>query len=393
MSPEVYRKRVFCCDLSVGERIREVFCLAKVERRSKSDGSAYLRLSLADRSGEVAGVAWDEVESLLEVLAEGDYARVEGEVGEYRGEIQVKVTGAEALEGQIDPAEYLPKGPVSAAESMAAIRTLVDSVEDPWLTRLLAAFLEDEGFVADFAASPAAKRNHHAYVGGLAEHTRSVMEMCERAAGHYADVDRDLLLTGAFFHDVGKTVELAVEPGFPYTERGELLGHIPVGYAMIRERASAIDGFPEERLTDVGHLVLSHQGELEWGSPVVPRTLEAIVLHFIDNLDSKVSTARHHLAEVESGRTGWVNALGRTLFRRGPGEGSEAAEEPEGDEKRPAGSVPEGAPEPPARTGGGPDERPASDRDPGRGEPAERPASGRDAGRGDGTRSLFDDLV
>ncbi|MDX1661281.1 MAG: HD domain-containing protein [Gemmatimonadota bacterium] len=358
MSPEVYRKSVFCADLEIGERIREVFCLSKVERRSKSDGGAFLRLSLYDRSGEVAAVAWDEVDALLDVLVEGGYARIEGDVGEYRGETQVKVTGAEAVEQRIDPAEYLPEGPVPGRESMAAIRALVDSMEDAWLKRLLDACLDDPDLAADFAASPAAKRNHHAYVGGLAEHTRSVMEMCARAADHYPGVDRDLLLAGAFFHDVGKTVELAVEPGFPYTERGELLGHIPIGYAMVRERAKAIEGFPEERLTDLGHLVLSHQGELEWGSPVVPRTLEAIVLHFIDNLDSKVTTARHHLAEVESGRTGWVNALGRTLFRRGPSGESESAPT-EGEEPAPTASD-DAPPEPPARTGGGPDERPAS---------------------------------
>lgn len=356
MNQGIYRKSLFCCDLSAGERIREVFCLARVERRSKSDGSAFLRLSLADRSGEVAGVAWDDVEALLEVLVEGDYARVEGEVGEYRGDLQVKVTGAEAVEDRLDPGEFLPEGPVPARESMAGIRSLVESMTDPWLKRLVTSFLDDADFAADFAASPAAKRNHHAYVGGLAEHTRSVMEMCARAAEHYPGVDRDLLLAGAFCHDLGKTVELAVEPGFPYTEEGELIGHIPIGFAMVRERAAAIEGFPSDRRTDLAHLVLSHQGELDWGSPVVPRTLEAIVLHFVDNLDSKVTTARHHLEEVESGRTGWVNALGRTLFRRGPGEGE---------------------PEPPARTGGGPDERPPSDRVP---PPRDR------------SPSLFDDL-
>lgn len=363
MSAGIYRKSLFCCDLSVGERIREVFCLARVERRSKSDGAAYLRLSLADRSGEVAGVAWDDVEALLDVLIEGDYARVEGEVGEYRGELQIRVSGAETVEERLDPGEFLPQGPVPVRESMDGIRSLVESMTDPWLKRLLASFLEDPGFAADFAASPAAKRNHHAYVGGLAEHTRSVMEMCARAAEHYPSVDRDLLLAGAFCHDIGKTVELAVEPGFPYTEEGELIGHIPIGFAMVRERVAAIEGFPADRRTDLGHLVLSHQGELDWGSPVVPRTLEAIVLHFVDNLDSKVSTARRHLEEVDSGRTGWVNALGRTLFRRGPagsdpGEAPPAEETPEGPPT--AGEAP---PEPPARTGGGPDERPESDRD------------------------------
>lgn len=340
-----YRKTVFCAGLESGDVVDEVFCVGRVERRTKGDGSAYLRLALVDRTGEVAGVAWDDVDALTEVLVEGGYARVRGDVGEFRGDIQVKVTDAAPVEGSIDPSEYLPEGPVPAAESVAGIRSLVDRMGDPWLKRLLLSFLEDPDFARAFAGSPAAMRNHHAYVGGLAEHTRSVMELCAKAADHYPGVDRDLLLAGAFCHDIGKVAELAVEPGFPYTEEGQLLGHIPIGFAMVRERAAAIDGFPADRRTDLGHLVLSHQGELEWGSPVVPRLLEAIVLHFVDNLDSKVATARKHLEEVDSGRTGWVHALGRTLYRRGPAE--ESGEKPEASDA---------LPEPPARTGGGPDE-------------------------------------
>jgi 3'-5' exoribonuclease len=263
------------------------------------------------------------------------------------------VIGAETAPGAVDPAEFLPRGPVPPEASMAGIRALVGTMRDRWLRALLESFLDDPGFAAEFAAAPAGKRNHHAYVGGLAEHTHSIMELCALVVGHYPGVDRDLLLAGAFCHDIGKTRELAVQPGFPYTEEGELLGHIPLGFAMVRERAATLPGFPADRLTDLGHLVLSHQGELEWGSPVQPRTLEAIVLHFLDNLDSKVATARHHLAGVESGRTGWIRPLGRTLFRRGPAE--------------------EAPPPPPASPGGGPDAPPA----------------GGDAG---GAPSLFDEL-
>lgn len=319
MSDAIHHKEVFCDQLEIGQRVDEVFCLSRVERRQRSNGEPFLRLVLVDRSGEVNGVAWDDVDALLEVLEEGGYARIRGDVGDFRGELQVKVTGAEPA-GRIDPAEYLARSPVPVEASMAGIRRLVDTVEDPPLKRLLDGFLADPEFAAAFAAAPAAKANHHAYVGGLAEHTLSVMEMCDRAADHYPGVDRDLLLAGAFCHDIGKTVELAVEPGFPYTEQGELLGHIPLGFAMVRERAARIEGFPVDRATDLGHLVLSHQGQLDWGSPVQPRTLEAIVLHFVDNMDSKVATAKTHLAGVESGRTAYVRALGRTLFRRAPTE-------------------------------------------------------------------------
>lgn len=359
---EVHVKRVFCADLEVGQSVREVFCLGRVERREGKRGP-FLRLTLVDRSGRVAGVAWDEVDALLEVLVEGSYARIEGEVGDWRGEPQVKVTAAEPA-GRVDPADFLPRGPVDGETSLAAIRRLVGTMTDLPLKALVESFLDDADFARAFTAAPAAMIHHHAYVGGLAEHTLSVMELCAAAAEHYDEVDRDLLLAGALFHDLGKVDELSVEPGFPYTEEGVLLGHIPLGFARVREAIGRIEGFPAERATDLGHLILSHQGELEWGSPVQPRTLEAIVLHFLDNLDSKAATARTHLAEVESGRTSYVKALGRSLFRRGP------AGTP-GDVQAPAegpGRAEDAAPEPPTRTGGGPD-----------------------AGEG-GTPSLFDEL-
>jgi 3'-5' exoribonuclease len=333
MSAEVYRKRVFCADLSVGDAVQEVFCVERVERRTGRKG-VFLRVSLVDSTGSLTAMVWDEVESLLEALVEGAYARVRGEMETYRGDLQLRVTGAEPwLEG-VDPADFLRRGPVPGEVSMAGIRELAGSIRDAWISRLLRSFLDDEELAEAFAAAPAAKINHHAYVGGLAEHTLSVMRLCSASADHYGDLDRDLLIAGAFLHDIGKTAEIAVEPGFPYTEEGALLGHIPLGYAMLRERIAEIDGFPREIATDLGHLILSHQGELEWGSPIQPRTAEALVLHFIDNLDSKVATARSHLTGIEGGHGPYVRSLGRSLFRR-------AAREP---------SV-----EPPARVGGGPD--------------------------------------
>jgi len=333
VSPELYRKRVFVGDLRVGDAVHEVFCVERVERRTGRKG-AYLRVSLVDRTGTLTAMGWDEVEALLESLVEGGYARIRGEVEAYRGELQLKLAGAERWEEGIHPADFLRRGPIPGEVSMAGIRELARSIADPWIARLVRAFLDDEAQTAAFAAAPAAKLNHHAYVGGLAEHTLSVMRLCAAAAEHYGDLDRDLLLAGAFLHDVGKTVEIAVEPGFPYTEEGALLGHIPLGFAMVRERIAGIEGFPGDISTDIGHLVLSHQGELEWGSPVQPRTAEALVLHFVDNLDSKVATARMHLEGVEGGHGPYVRSLGRSLFRRAAREA-------------PA--------EPPARVGGGPD--------------------------------------
>lgn len=334
---EIYRKKVFCADLEVGQEVSEVFCIGRVQRRMGRSGP-FLTLEFVDRSGRIPGVAWDEVDALAERLVEGRYARVGGRVTDFRGEPQIQVVEAVPAPAALDVAEFLPTGPVPAERSLEGIRRLVGTIADPGLRRLVLAFLEDAGFARRLAAAPAAKLHHHAYVGGLAEHTLSVMKLCAGAAEHYGDLDRDLLLAGAFCHDLGKVRELAIEPGFPYTEEGQLVGHIVLGYEMVRDRAREI-GLAPEREVDLGHLVLSHQGELEWGSPVEPRTLEALVLHFLDNLDSKVASARPHLADIESGRTAYIRSLGRALFRRGPGS---------------SGGQEETAP-PPARAGGGPD--------------------------------------
>jgi 3'-5' exoribonuclease len=311
---EPYRKRVFCADLDSGEQVDEVFCVTRVSRKVGRSGP-FLSLEFADRSGRIPGVAWDNADALAPTLVEGAFVRVRGIVTDYRGQPQIQVEAAEPAP-QVDPGEYLPRAPVSGSESVAEIRRLAESITEPFLRQLVVGLLDDPQFVERFSVAPAAKVNHHAYVGGLAEHTRSVMNLCELAAGHYPDLDRDLLLAGAFLHDLGKIDELAVEPGFPYTEAGSLLGHIALGYAYVRERIAAIDGFPPELATDVAHLVLSHQGELEWGSPVKPQTLEAIVLHHLDNLDSKVTAARAHLDNATTSRTGYVRSLQRSLFRR-----------------------------------------------------------------------------
>ena len=311
---EVYRKRVFCADLEIGQEVSEVFCVGRVQRRMGRNGP-FLTLEFLDRSGRIPGVAWDEVETLAERLVEGGYAKVGGRITDFRGEPQIHVVEVLPAPEALDSSDYLPTGPVPAATSLQGIRRLAQTIRDPGLRRLVSSFLDDPGFASLFVAAPAAKLHHHAYVGGLAEHTLSVMELCADAADHYDDLDRDLLLAGAFCHDLGKVRELAIEPGFPYTEAGRLVGHIVLGYEMMRDRARET-GLGAERLMDLGHLVLSHQGELEWGSPVEPLTLEALVLHFLDNLDSKVGSVRPHLGRSDSGKSAYVRSLGRSFFRR-----------------------------------------------------------------------------
>ncbi|MGH7542761.1 MAG: OB-fold nucleic acid binding domain-containing protein, partial [Gemmatimonadota bacterium] len=199
---EIYRKRVFCADLQIGQEVSEVFCVARVQRRTGRNGR-FLTLEFVDRSGRIPGVAWDEVDRLTEVLVEGAFARVGGRVTDFRGEPQIQVLDAGPAPSRVEPSDYLPAGPVPPERSIAGIRRLVASMTDAGLRDLAWAFLEDPEFARRFTAAPAAKLHHHAYVGGLAEHTLSLMELCEQVAHHYADLDRDLLLAGAFCHDLG----------------------------------------------------------------------------------------------------------------------------------------------------------------------------------------------
>lgn len=351
MTAEARRKRVFCADLKVGDAVEDVFYVTRSTLRVGRRGP-FLTLQFTDRTGSLPGVAWDDAERLAGLLLEGVYAEVGGRVTEYQGEPQIQVERAEGIDADVDPSDYLATGPAPAADSVAGIRALARTIEDPPLRRLVASFLDDRDFVRRFAAAPAAKANHHAYVGGLAEHTRSVMELCDRAAAHYAaaggepEIDRDLLLAGAFFHDVGKVAELAVEPGFPYTREGSLVGHIVLGHGMVAERIGRLKGFPAERATDLGHLILSHQGELEWGSPVRPQTLEALVLHYLDNLDSKVAAARARLGPSPEVGAAWVKALGRRMFRRGEAPPAGEGPDPEADRPRPTPSLFDALPDP-----------------------------------------------
>jgi len=313
-----YRKSVWCAEVVAGQDVEEVFCISRLERRTGKSGGAFLRLVLVDRSGTLAGVAFDEVERLQELITEGGYARFRGRIDTFNEAPQLKVETAEPVApSELDLMEFLPRGETPGEESVARIRELLGTMRNAHLQRLVLSFLDDPAFAPLFRDAPAAMLNHHAYVGGLAEHTHSLMRLCDLACVHYPDLDRDLLLAGAFFHDIGKTRELAVKPGFPYTEEGTLVGHIAIGYAMVMERIDRTAGFPADLRTDVGHMILSHQGELEWGSPVKPQTVEAMTLHYLDNLDAKLATARPHLAGVESGRTSYVRSLGRALFRRG----------------------------------------------------------------------------
>lgn len=295
------------------------FAVATRQVRTGRDGGRYFALTLSDRSGQIDGRMW-EIDEAGEFKA-GDVVKVRGEVCRFNDRLQIKVEKIRrAASDEFELGDFVPQTERNIEEMWAELQGWVASLRDPHLKALLAAFLNDAEIAAAFRQAPAAKGMHHAWIGGLLEHVLSLMGLCEMAAQHYPSVDRDLLLTGVLLHDIGKLRELQWGTSFDYTLEGQLLGHITIGIGMIEQKIAEIPEFPAAKRLLVKHLVLSHHGEYEFGSPKLPMTAEAILLHYLDNLDAKMQTVRSELARAEAnGRAGselteWVRPLERQLL-------------------------------------------------------------------------------
>jgi 3'-5' exoribonuclease len=247
--------------------------------------------------------------------------KILGEVNRFNEKLQLKVKKIRrAAPGEYDLGDFVPRSERDVGEMWTELEGWAASLRDPDLKALVEAFLNDAELAPALKQAPAAKSMHHAWMGGLLEHILSLMGVCELAAQHYPNIDRDLLLTGVVLHDIGKLRELSWGTSFDYTLEGQLLGHITIGIGMIEQKIAAIPNFPAAKRLLVEHLVLSHHGEYEFGSPKLPMTPEAILLHYLDNLDAKMQTVRSELAKAEaSGRTGaemteWVRPLERQLL-------------------------------------------------------------------------------
>ncbi len=276
----------------LGQPIEGEFLLTKKEvKKRREGGGTYLELNLADVTGGIPGVVFENVERLREVLREGHVFNIKGMVTTFNDTIRIKVFSAEAVK-KFDPRDYVKSTEKDISLMEERLLKLVDSVLDPYLQKLLSLFFRDDDFMKKFKMAPAAKKLHHAFIGGLLEHTLSVTELAKVVSERYKDVNSDLLIAGALLHDIGKVEEFGFFPLIDYTDRGRLLGHLVLGYEMvsakIEEMQNFLGGFPEDTKMQILHMILSHHGELNWGSPVVPQTVEAQILHFLDNLDAKV---------------------------------------------------------------------------------------------------------
>jgi 3'-5' exoribonuclease len=319
-------------ELQSGDRIIACYSVAAAATARTKHDKPYLRLQLSDLHGTIEARVWDDAERLTPLAQPGVYVGVRGRVEVFQGQRQVVVEQLERV--QVDPDDlgfFLPRCPRDTAELDDQLNDLMGSVRDEPLRKLVRHLIGARTQTGRwFRQAPAAKRNHHAYVAGLLEHTVSVTRLCDTMAAHYgAAIDRDLLITGALLHDIGKVKEIAIEAGFPYTTEGKLLGHILLGLEMVHEAGRQLD-VPESRLRLVEHLVASHQGRYEWHSPSEPRTLEALVLHYADDTDAKVQQAIDLVRASDAGWTDYSRAFGREFFkhRTGPATGSPADDPP-----------------------------------------------------------------
>ena len=311
-------KKAFINAIKAGQRVDDIFVARDKQTAFKKDGDPYLIVSLVDRTGELKAVAWDNVEAMSKAFVAGDYIRVRGNVAEYRGSLQLVIQEAARLDrDKIDPLDFLPSTERDVEQMLARLIQVSQSVENSHLSKLLAAFFEDEAFVDRFKIAPAAKKMHHAYLGGLLEHTLSIVLLIQAIVGHYKGIDKDVLLTGGILHDIGKTREFSYETQIDYSDAGRLLNHIVIGVEMLDAKIATIDGFPEELALVLKHIIVSHHGTRDFGSPEPPKTLEAIILHYLDELDAKVMAVRAFM-DAEDSEATWTSyhrVLERFFFK------------------------------------------------------------------------------
>lgn len=308
-------KQQFIADLKEGMAVDSEFVVCRKEVRGARSGCSYLTLELGDRTGFVDARLFDRATETSETFSEGDYVAVRGKVERYRGRRDIVVRWLTSVDpSTVDPADFLRTSPRPRDELIGYLEFLVGEIHNRYLRRLLDSFLADELFMERFAGAPAAKSYHHAYLGGLLEHAVAVATMCEHAAQQYPEVDKDLLVTAAILHDVGKIDELEYTTKIDYSDEGKFIGHLIMGERMLTECISRIGGFPEELALRLRHAILSHHGELEWGSPKRPSTLEALILHHVDNLDAKVAGFGEIVRRYGGPDVKWTDL--QNLFRR-----------------------------------------------------------------------------
>jgi 3'-5' exoribonuclease len=293
--------------LKEGDWVEEIYLVTSKQVSTAKNGVIYLSLKLSDKTGEIDGRLWDNADEVSGKFEREDFVRIRGVASIYQGSMQIKMKALEKVDdSRVDIAHFLETTQRNSDEMVKELRRVAASLSNEHLRQLMSAFLDDESFMASFKRAPAAKTLHHNYIGGLLEHIVELVVLARDVAKHFPSIDVDLLTVGAFLHDVGKVKELAVRKSIEYTTEGRLIGHISLGYEMIVEKVSAIPAFPAELTLLLKHIMLSHHGEYEFGSPKRPKIQEAIVINYLDDLAAKISNFQGTLKKEKVAEGAWT---------------------------------------------------------------------------------------
>jgi 3'-5' exoribonuclease len=311
-------KKPMVSDLAADQTISGFFLVHEKEVRNTAAGKPYLRMELGDSSGTVEARMWDQFETAAKDVHRDDFVKVQARVEIYRNKTQLSLMQFRlAKPEEINLADFLPHTAYDVEELFKGLLTDAEGMKNPWLKQLVLKVLSDPQLVAKYKRAPAAKVMHHAYIGGLLEHVAGLCGLAKQIAAHYPELDVDLLLMAAMLHDVGKLDELCFERAVNYTTEGQLLGHIVMEFETVSKAMDSIEGFPANLKTVVQHILISHHGQYEFGSPKLPMIREALVFHYLDDMDSKLAAVRAELAS-DSGEPEWSafsGALGRKFLR------------------------------------------------------------------------------
>jgi 3'-5' exoribonuclease len=312
-------KKQFVNTIKAGDTIDEVFVLAEKFLSQKKDGNNFLNVTLSDKTGRIKGVVWDNVDDISLEVSSGNFVHVKANVSEYRDMLQMVIKSMVVCPAEsVDPGDFLPATALNVEDLFDRLVKKTESMQNDHLKQLFNAFWNDKDFVRDFKRAPAAKNMHHAYLGGLLVHTVSMVFLADKIAEHYrgGGIDRDLLIAGAILHDIGKLREFEYRYKIDYSDEGRLLSHIVIGLKMIDEKLDKLQNFPKKLEILLKHLVVSHHGSREFGSPEVPKTIEAFLLNYVDEIDSKVNGIRDFISQEDPGEnwTSYHKLLGRHFY-------------------------------------------------------------------------------
>jgi 3'-5' exoribonuclease len=300
-------KEIYLKNIKQGEKVSSTFLVAEKNMAFSQKGSPYLTVKLKDKTGEIDGKVWDNAIEFDHQFKKGDIIAIEGRAANYKNSIQISIIGIKKCNWEdIEPTDYLPNAKGDVIAMFGEIIALVEKIQTKPLQDLLYAFFKEEKTAELFRRAPAAKGFHHIYLGGLLEHTLSVVRLLTKIAEHYPNLNRDMLIAGGLLHDIGKIYEFSYDQLIEYSDEGRLIGHIVMGVEMIDKKIAALPDFPAKLALELRHVILSHHGEFEFGSPKRPKTMEALVVHYMDDLDAKLNAFEAFINDSSNGNSEWT---------------------------------------------------------------------------------------